>query len=37
MIIAKIYLGLSLVLLWTMWGQFMFRNFLDLTYTSQDL
>ena len=25
MIIVKIYLGLSLVLLWTVWGQFIFR------------
>ena len=25
MIIVKIYLGLSLVLLWTVWGQFTFR------------
>ena len=24
-IIVKIYLGLSLVLLWTKWGQFIFR------------
>ena len=24
MIIVKIYLGLSLVLLWTVWGQFIF-------------
>ena len=35
--IVKIYLGLSLVLLWTVWGQFIFRSFLDLAYTSQDL
>ena len=34
--IVKIYLGLSLVL-WTVWGQFIFRYFLDLAYTSQDL
>ena len=25
MIIVKIYLGLSLVLLWTVWDQFIFR------------
>ena len=25
MIIVKIYLGLSLVLLWTVWGPFIFR------------
>ena len=25
MIIVKIYLGLFLVLLWTVWGQFIFR------------
>ena len=37
MIIVKIYLGLSLVLLWTVWGQFIFRYFLDRAYTSQDL
>ena len=37
MIIVKIYLGLSLVLLWTVQGQFIFRQFLDLAYTSQDL
>ena len=37
MIIVKIYLGLSLVLLWTVWGQFIFRYFLDPAYTSQDL
>ena len=24
-VIVKIYLGLSLVLLWTVWGQFIFR------------
>ena len=34
--IVKIYLGLSLVL-WTVWGQIIFRYFLDLAYTSQDL
>ena len=37
MIKVKIYLGLSLVLLWTVWGQFIFRYFLDPAYTSQDL
>ena len=36
MIIVKIYLGLSLVL-WAVWGQFMFGQFLDLAYISQDL
>ena len=35
--IVKIYLGLSLVLLWAVWGQFIFRYFLDLAYISQDL
>ena len=35
--IVKIYLGLSLVLLWVLWGQFIFRYFLDLAYISQDL
>ena len=35
--IVKIYLGLSLVLLWAVWGQFMFGEFLDLAYISQDL
>ena len=35
--IVKIYLGLSLVVLWTVWGQFIFRQFLDPAYTSQDL
>ena len=35
--IFKIYLGLSLVLLWTVWGPFIFRQFLDPAYTSQDL
>ena len=28
MIIVKIYLRLSLELLWTVWGQFIFREFL---------
>ena len=37
MIIVKIYLGLSLVSLWTVQGQFIFRQFLDLAYTSQHL
>ena len=37
MTIVKIYLGLSLVLLWTVCGQFILRYFLDLAYTSQDL
>ena len=37
MIIVRIYLGLSLVLLWAVWGQFSFRQFLDLAYISQDL
>ena len=30
MIIVKIYLGLSLVLLWTVWGQFIFRSLIWL-------
>ena len=34
--IVKIYLGLSLVF-WTVWGQFIFRQFLDLAYISQRL
>ena len=34
--IVKIYLGLSLVL-WAVWGQFIFRQFLGLAYISQDL
>ena len=37
MIIVKIYLGISLELLWTVWGQFFIRLFLDPAYTSQDL
>ena len=37
MIIVKIYLRLSLVLLWTVWCQFIFRYFLDPAYTSQHL
>ena len=35
--IVKIYLGLSLVVLWAVWGQFIFRQFLDPAYISQDL
>ena len=35
--IVKIYLGLSLVLLWAVWGQFIFRQFLGPAYISQDL
>ena len=35
--IVKIYLGLSLVLLWVLSGQFIFRYFLGLVYISQDL
>ena len=35
--IVKIYLGLSLVLLWAVWGQFIFRQFFGLAYISQDL
>ena len=35
--IVKIYLGLSLVLLWTVWDQFIFRQFVGLAYISQDL
>ena len=34
--IVKIYLGLSLVLLWVLWGQFVFGQFLGLTYISQE-
>ena len=37
MIIVKIYLGLSLVVLWILWGQFIFGQFLGPTYISQDL
>ena len=37
MIIVEIYLGISLELLWTVWGQFIFRQFLDPAYTSQDV
>ena len=35
--IVKIYLGISLVLLWAVWGQFFFGQFLGLAYISQDL
>ena len=35
--IVKIYLGLSLVLLRAVWGQFIFGQFLGLAYISQDL
>ena len=35
MIIVKIYLGISLVLLQAVWGQFSFRQFLVPAYTSQ--
>ena len=35
--IVKIYLGLSLVLLWAMWGQVIFGQFLGPAYISQDL
>ena len=35
--IVKIYLGLSLVLLWLLCGQFIFGYFLGLAYISQDL
>ena len=35
--IVKIYLGLSLVLLWAVWGQFIFGQFLGPVYISQDL
>ena len=34
--IVKIYLGLSLML-WAVWGQFVFRYFLDPAYITQDL
>ena len=37
MIIVKIYLGLSLVLLWTVWGSVHFQIVLDMAFTSQDL
>ena len=32
--IVKVYLGLSLVLLWEVWGHFIFRQFLGLAYIS---
>ena len=35
--IVKIHLGLSLVVLWAVWGQFIFGQFLDPAYISQDL
>ena len=35
--IVKIYLGLSLVLLWAVWGQFIFGQFLGPAYIPQDL
>ena len=35
--IVKIYLRLSLVLLWAVWGQFIFGQFLGPAYISQDL
>ena len=35
--IVKIYLRLPLVLLWAVWYQFIFRQFLDLAYIFQDL
>ena len=35
--ILKIYLGLSLVVLWAVWGQFIFGQFLGPAYISQDL
>ena len=35
--ILKIYLGLSLVLLWVSWGQFIFGYFLGPAYISQYL
>ena len=31
------YLGLSLVVLWAVWGQFIFRQLLDPAYISQDI
>ena len=37
MVIVKICLGISLVLLQAVWGQFSFRLFLVPAYTSQDL
>ena len=35
--IVKIYLGLSLVVLWVLWGQFIFGQFHGPAYISQDL
>ena len=35
--IVKIYLGLSLLLLWAVWGPFIFGQFLDPAYIYQDL
>ena len=35
--IIKIYLGLSLVVLWVLWGQFIFGQFFGPAYISQDL
>ena len=35
--IVKIHLGFSLVLLWAVWGEFIFRQFLGPAYISQDL
>ena len=37
MTIVKIYLGISLELLWALWGHFSFREFLVPAYTSQVL
>ena len=37
MIIVKVYLGLSLVVVWAGWGQFIFIQFLGPAYISQDL
>ena len=35
--IVKIYLGLFLVVVWAVWGQFISGQFLGLAYISQDL
>ena len=35
--IVKIYQGLSLLLLWVLWGRFIFGQFLGPAYISQDL
>ena len=35
--VVKIYLRLSLVLLWAVWGQFIFGQFLGLAYISENL